>query len=441
MGRNDGRRGGLWSCGRRWHLSFNPESPSTNCYTTTALTEVDYHSAQLRGKADMTTSPAADWKKAVGTLGSVFAERAAAYDGADTFVAENYTNLRASRLFSALVPKELGGGGLSYSEVCGLIRGFGRACGSTALAFSMHQHLIATALWNYRHGKPGEALLRTVAEGERVLVSTGATDWLSSSGVLERCEGGYRVTAKKPFASACVAGDLLITSGQYDDPTAGHQVLHFSVSLTAEGVRIDHVWETMGMRGTGSHTVVLDNVFIPEQAITLCRPCGKYHPVWDVILTVALPLICAVYVGIAEAAAEKAWAIAASKGDDGVNALVIGEMQTELTTAQIALESMIANVNELDVEPGVQHANCALIRKTIVAEAAKRTADKALEATGGAGYFRRLGLERILRDAQAAQFHPLPAKKQHRFTGRLAMGLDPTVPNARELAQDATAAA
>jgi alkylation response protein AidB-like acyl-CoA dehydrogenase len=144
-----------------------------------------------------------------------------------------------------------------------------------------------------------------------------------------------------------------------------------------------------------------------------------------VILTVALPLICAVYVGMAEAAAEMARAIAARKGDDGVNAILIGEMQTELTTAQIALESMIANVNELNLEPGIEHANRSLIRKTIVAEAVKRTADKALEATGGGGYFRRLGLERIIRDAQAAQFHPMPAKKQHRFTGRLAMGLDP----------------
>ena len=374
------------------------------------------------------TGPAPDWKKAVAELASVFAERAAAYDGTDTFVAENYADMRATKLFSALVPQELGGGGLSYSEACGVIRGFGGACGSTALAFSMHQHLVATALWNYRHGKPGEALLRAVAEGERVLVSTGASDWLSSSGVLERCEGGYRVTAKKPFASGCVAGDLLVTSGQYNDPVAGCQVLHFSVSMAAKGVQIDRVWETMGMRGTGSHTVVLDNVFVPERAITLRRPCGEYHSVWNVILTVALPLTSAVYVGIAEAAAEKARGIAERKGDDGVNALVIGEMQTELTTARIALESMIANVNELDVEPGMQHANCALIRKTIVAEAVKRTADKALEATGGAGYFRRFGIERFLRDAQAAQFHPMPAKKQHRFTGRLAMGLDPIVP-------------
>jgi hypothetical protein len=31
----------------------------------------------------------------------------------------------------------------------------------------------------------------------------------------------------------------------------------------------------------------------------------------------------------------------------------------------------------------------------------------------------------MVRDAQAIQFHPMPAKKQHLFTGRLAMGLDP----------------
>ena len=110
-----------------------------------------------------------------------------------------------------------------------------------------------------------------------------------------------------------------------------------------------------------------------------------------------------------------------------MNVLVIGEMQTELTTAQIALESMVSNANELNVEPGIEHANRALDPQDDRREAVKRTVNKALEATGGAGYFRRLGLERILRDAQAAQFHPMPAKKQHRFTGRLAMGLDPTV--------------
>ncbi len=86
---------------------------------------------------------------------------------------------------------------------------------------------------------------------------------------------------------------------------------------------------------------------------------------------------------------------------------------------------MVSIANDLDVEPQIETANDVLIRKTLVTQAVVRTAEKALEATGGAGYFRAMGLERLVRDAQAGQFHPLQPKKQHRFTGRLSMGLDP----------------
>jgi len=68
----------------------------------------------------MTTASAPDWKQILAALGPAFAERAATYDGSDGFVAENYAEMRAAKLFSALVPQELGGGGLSYSDVCSL---------------------------------------------------------------------------------------------------------------------------------------------------------------------------------------------------------------------------------------------------------------------------------------------------------------------------------
>jgi len=366
------------------------------------------------------------WKEVLTELGPRFAKRAAEYDSANEFVTENYAEMRERRLFSALVPKVLGGGGFSYSEVCYLIRGLGRCCGSTAVTFSMHAHLLSAALWGHRHGKPGEKLMRSVVNGEKVLVSTGANDWLSSSGSLQRCDGGYLFTGSKPFASGCLAGDFLITSGQYNDPVAGLQVLHFSIPLSSKGIHVDRVWNALGMRGTGSHTVVLENVFVCEQSVTLRRPCGEYHQFWNASLVVALPLICAAYVGVAEAAAEIARVEAASYREDGINEVLIGEMENELTTAQIALDSMISSVNDLEVEPGIHEANRTLIRKTLVADAVRRIASKALEAIGGKGYVRALGLERLIRDAEAAQFHPMPAKKQQRFTGRLAMGLDPT---------------
>lgn len=54
--------------------------------------------------------------------------------------------------------------------------------------------------------------------------------------------------------------------------------------------------------------------------------------------------------------------------------------------------------------------------------------ERAVEAAGGRAYYRRTGLERLLRDVRAGHFHPLPAKEQMRFTGRLELGLAPIEP-------------
>ena len=366
---------------------------------------------------------ASDWKGIIDRLGKGFASRAAGHDESDRFVSSNWAELKTEKLFSAMVPTELGGGGLSHSDMCRLIREMSRHCSSTALAFSMHQHLVAAALWNYRHGNPGEKLLRKVADGETVLVSTGANDWLTSSGTLEPCEGGFRCSGSKAFSSGCEGGDLLITSGRYNDPSHGWQVLHFPVSLRAEGVRIGDNWKAMGMRGTASHTVFLENVFIPTDAIGVRRPMGKYHPVWNIVLTVAMPLVSAAYVGIADAAALIARQSATRQPND-LTASLLGEMENELTTAVLAFESMVGIANDLDFEPSNAKSSEILIRKTIATQAVIRTTSKALEVVGGTGYFRPMGLERLIRDAYAGQFHPLMPKKQHLFTGRISMGVE-----------------
>jgi alkylation response protein AidB-like acyl-CoA dehydrogenase len=184
-------------------------------------------------------------------------------------------------------------------------------------------------------------------------------------------------------------------------------------------------WRTLGMRATGSHDVVLGGVFVPESAIALRRPKGKWHLFWTVAVTVAMPLIMAVYVGIAEAAAALARREAMKKSQEPHVPYLVGEMENALVTAQMALQGMIETAADYDFPPVEQTANAILIRKTIAARAAVMTAEKALEVVGGAGFFRSLGLERLLRDVHGASFHPLPEKRQLLFTGRLALGLDP----------------
>jgi alkylation response protein AidB-like acyl-CoA dehydrogenase len=370
----------------------------------------------------MTNRP--DFKKTIEELGPLFAEGAAEHDEEDRFVADHFAVLRERKIFSATVPKELGGGGVSHREMAWGLRSLARHSGSTALSLSMHQHLVAAQVWNHLHGKPAKILEKVVAE-ELVLVSTGANDWLSSSGTLTKVDGGYRLNAIKAFASGAPAGNFLITSARYDDPEEGPQVFHFPVAMDAKGVSLKGDWRVLGMRATGSDTVVLEDVFIPEQSIALRRERGVFHPVWSVILTVAMPYIMSVYVGVAEAAAAIARERASKKADDPSTPYLLGEMQNHLVTAQMAVDSMIDIADDWKFDPTIETVSEILTRKTIAAKASIATAEKALEAAGGAGFFRKLGLERRLRDVHAGQFHPLSEKHQQLFTGRLSMGLDP----------------
>jgi alkylation response protein AidB-like acyl-CoA dehydrogenase len=365
-------------------------------------------------------------------IGPVFAANAAAPDADDRFVRGNYDALKEHRIMSAMVPVDLGGGGASHRQMAAFIRTLAHSCSSTALALSMHQHLVAAAVFNWRNGRPGWKVLEKVAKTEAVLVSTGAKDWMESNGSVERTEGGYLVSARKPFASGSPAGDVLVTSAPFEDPSEGWQVLHFPVALASAGVSLLDDWQALGMRGSGSQTVSLENVFVPDEAVALRRPRGAYHPVWNVILTVAMPLIMSAYVGVAEEAARIATAAARKRSKEPETACLLGEMINALTTAQLAVDSMVEIANDWQFDPAVETANAILIRKSIAAAAVLETVEKAMEAAGGGAFYRKLGLERLLRDAHGVRYHPLPEKHQQGFTGRLALGLDPIVAQVAE---------
>lgn len=365
---------------------------------------------------------APDWRPVLAELGPRFAAKAATHDAGDTFVSENFAELRAKHLFSLHVPTELGGGGAPFAEMCELLRTLARSCGSTALAFSMHTHLVAAMVWRWRNeNAPVEPMLRRIATEQIVLVSTGGADWLSSSGRAEKVDGGYRVTARKIFASGCPSGDLLMTSAIYDDPDHGPTVLHFGVPLKADGVKVLDTWHVMGMRATGSHDVQLDGVFVPDAAIGARRVPGVYHPLVHVVAKVALPLIYSVYVGLADAARDLAVREAARRRDEPGVQLLVGEMEDELAAAHLAMADLVHAGT--DAAPGVETTNRVMISRTLAARAAIRTVDKAMDVAGGSSFYRPLGLERIFRDVQAARFHPLQEKLQLRLTGRLALGL------------------
>ena len=372
------------------------------------------------------TPTVTDWIATTKALAADFATRAAEHDADDTFVAENYAKLRESRLFSAPVPAELGGGGATFAQHCEIIRTLGRACGSTALAYSMHSHLLQALLWRHRHAAvpAAEPLLRRIAKDELVLVSTGGSDWLEGSGTLTKENGSYTFSGRKIFGSGSLSGDLLLTTGIYDDPEKGPTVLHFGVDMHGPGVKVLDNWRTMGMRGTGSNDIVIEGVTVQDAAVSVRRPKGKWHQFFNVVVPIIFPLIASAYVGVAESARQIALAQAAKRRDDPITQLLAGEMETELLVAQRALADMV-DLASTEYSPDLANADLTFKRKTIVSRAIVRVGYLAMEVAGGGSFFRALGLERCMRDIQGVRFHPLHELRQYQFSGRVALGLDP----------------
>jgi alkylation response protein AidB-like acyl-CoA dehydrogenase len=368
-------------------------------------------------------SPTTNLVERAAGVGRSIEAHAARHDHDATFVTEGYALLRSEGLLSMAVPTELGGSGATIREIAAVQRELARHCGSTALASSMHQHVTAFTTWRYRRGLPGaETTLRRIVDEGIVLVSTGGADLTHPRGQAVKVDGGYTVSGHKVFASQSVAGTVLSTMFTYDDPEQGRRVLNMSVPLASDGVHILDNWDTLGMRGTGSNDVILENVFVPEERVLANRPHGVIDPALQVILSIAMPIVSAVYLGIAESAYEAAISSASGRTTDALTHRQIGLMDHRLRIASWALDRALDEIGD-DPEPSVDRVVAALGAKREIALAGIEVCDLAMEVAGGSAYYRGSIIERAYRDIRAAKFHPLTPDVTLVHAGRRALGL------------------
>jgi alkylation response protein AidB-like acyl-CoA dehydrogenase len=178
----------------------------------------------------------------------------------------------------------------------------------------------------------------------------------------------------------------------------------------------------------GSNSILVEDVFVPEESIVLERPSSQWPAVWSMVVVVAFPVFLAPCLGIAERAKElaaaegkKRWA----RASDPHQVQLMGELENHLMSAQLAWQDMVRTTNNYEFDVNVENANRSLMQKTILIQSCIKAVEKAIEASGGVGFYRSLGLEQLFRDVMAGSFHPLTPTKQEVFTGCMTLGLDP----------------
>jgi alkylation response protein AidB-like acyl-CoA dehydrogenase len=210
-------------------------------------------------------------------LGPTFADRASDYDREARFPTENWEDLADAGFLGLCIPVEHGGLGADFVGYALVAEELGRHCATTAITFNMHcaTTLLAGVIADSLGLDSGiqrllearrQVLYRKVIE-DKVIYSQpfsegnapGATAGYTTQAV--PVEGGFRITGKKIFASLAGAADfhnvLAVSPG---DP----RIRLIGVPATADGVRIEGVWDALGMRGSDSRDLLLEDVFVDE---------------------------------------------------------------------------------------------------------------------------------------------------------------------------------
>jgi alkylation response protein AidB-like acyl-CoA dehydrogenase len=255
--------------------------------------------------------------------------------------------------------------------------------------------------------------------------------------------GGWRVSGRKTWGTLSLAADyhtfnVTVTDADGsvpDDPDArlGREVMMICPA-DAPGVRIDRTWNALGMRASGTHTVVFDDLFVPaEDLVARQFRAGLFANLeWQALS------FASVYYGLACRAYDETVAILRRKssgpvqGARDVQAKSIGYVQRDLgelrvlneTTAAVIENTARALLEGRDEAWGpVERLGRLEVPKVVATENACRVVDAAMRLVGGGSFLHGHILERLYRDARSGPFHPLTSDQTYEYFGKAALGL------------------
>ena len=172
-------------------------------------------------------------------------------------VDENIEAIRAAGLLKITVPRRHGGLETNMRTVLDVSRELAKGCGSTAWVTT----LMNVCAW---FAGFGSEQLQTDIWGENPEARIAGV--FAPSANSRAVDGGFRVTGKWAWASGCLHSDWALVGVPVVD-AQGNEIDQGFAVLPMSDVTIEDSWFVVGMQGTGSNTIVANDVFIPHHRI------------------------------------------------------------------------------------------------------------------------------------------------------------------------------
>ncbi|CQR65739.1 acyl-CoA dehydrogenase family protein [Streptomyces leeuwenhoekii] len=320
--------------------------------------------------------------------------------------------LREAGMFRLTTPARFGGYELRMPDLISIIVEVGKACGSAGWNLS-----IDTASTRFALNAMPETALSDMFEGnpDAYVISTAHL----STTKAYRAEGGYRVTGTFPWSSGCEIADWayipVVHVHDGDEQTADL----VGVVVPMSELRIERTWHSAGLAGSGTHTVVAEDVFVPERratAFSLTDLVGEDER--DSMLIQGSVQSLAAIVGAAQGAVEVTrqaldkkrpitYVNYAAAADAPSVQMWFAEATHLIETAQLHLREIgtaLDGVPETQPMPWLERARLRMHERS-AQEKSRAGVEKLLDVVGGSAFALSNPLQRLWRDISVMSRH------------------------------------
>ncbi|MBU6336094.1 MAG: acyl-CoA/acyl-ACP dehydrogenase [Chloroflexi bacterium] len=378
-------------------------------------------------------------------LADEFSAAGPQHDADNSFPYGLAERFRALGLPALNVPKRFGGWGADIATTARCVQLLAQGDPAITLGFNMHFGVIGFFRGMWREADqarffPGVARDGHLFDGAYSETRAGVMGLADTLAV--PVDGGYRVSGRKTWGTLSLVADFhtfnaTITGADGQLPTdhaarLANEVM-FVCPSKAAGVRIEPTWDALGMRASGTETVVFEDLFVPTPDLVsdAFRPGLFANLEWQTLS------FASVYLGLARRAFSETVAILRRKrlgavaeaadvklSDQQLVQVGVGEMRVLIEAAANTIEVAATRLLEGRDLPDDPMLRLSLLEvpKVVATENAIKVVDIGMRLVGGGAFRRGHPLEKLYRDARSGPFHPLTTDQLLQVLGRAELG-------------------
>jgi len=335
---------------------------------------------------------------------------AAAIDEQDRFPAELVRQAAALGLMGITVPREHGGAGRDYVSLALAVEALACASATLAVIVTVNNCLVAEVVAQFGTDAQKERWLRPLATGEVIgafaLSEPEAGTDAANQKTRASFDGeGYRLDGHKVWVANAAAAGVAVVFASTQADISGRGVSAFLVPMDTPGITKRAGNDSLGVRGLGCRDLELTDVFADSSQVIGTPGQGFAIARWA--LEGGRVAIAAQALGVGQAALDEALAYAKQRHTFGQAIASYQAIQWMLADTVTELEAArMLTLRAAAAKDHQEHASLeAAMAKLSASEAAHRAADRAMQILASAGYRRGSRVERLFRDARAAEIY------------------------------------